>query len=474
MAAKRAGPPGFGGFFSLFNLPGRAFSPEALEALADVMARAGNPGAAPFGSGYVYFGQFIAHDVSRLQPPTRDATPVCDLEQLRTPALDLDSVYGKGFDDPEIAVDRLTGEMELGWATNANGAPSMKADLPRRGKGVPAIGDDRNDENLFVAQLHMRFLKLHNFFVEKLRQDVGSGLSPADLYERARQQLILHYQQAVLYDFLDTVLDTRVWEAVIHGNKGTLWSASPAETPRMPIEFSAAAFRFGHSEVRDKYAVNGALSGVHLAELFKMTGAGGFGGHIGLPQTHVVDWSLFFHSASGALPRNEALLMDVSVPLRVPPKQERIAEKNLVSGNMSGLPDGQSLVRHILREHPALAAQLQLRGLNSDETNPVMLFHDVGSPRLKPILEEMGGDHGFDTCTPLWYYILAEAQAMHAGKRLGTLGSLLVAEALRALVFLSTPSILRGERFESRYIRPTKDIHGRRYLRVIDLLNAVC
>lgn len=468
MVTTQSNAPGAGGFFSLFNLPGRVFRTDALDALARVMGRGRRQGAAGIGAGYVYLGQFVAHDVTRLQAPA-SIVPVGDLQQQRTPALDLDSVYGAGFEDPKIAIDRTSGRMQIDRVIGSLGDRTVLGDLPRNADRTPRIGDDRNDENLFLAQLHVRFLKLHNFFVDKLGDDKPSA-SARELFEAAQSQLIQHYQHVVLYDLLETVLDPRVWHQVIGCNAGTIWNPSAAEAPRMPIEFAAAAFRFGHSMVGRSYLVQGTQR-IQLPGLFEMTGTGGFGGRPGLPHTHVVDWSLFFHSSLGQVPANEALLIDPVVPVAFP-DGSLLAAKNLLSGNRSGLPDGQALVRHVINAYPDLARQVNLRELSPDELNPIVTFQDDGPSRDGRMLDEIDVDYGFDTCTPLWYYLLAEAQATHGGRCLGPLGSLIVAEVLRALVYLSTPSILRTP-FEPRYIAPTKDMRGRRYLRTVDLLSAV-
>lgn len=468
MATTQSNAPGPGGFFSLFNLPPRVFRSDALDALGQVMGRARREGAAGVGAGYVYLGQFVAHDVTRLKA-SGSMVPVAELEQERTPALDLDSIYGTGFDDSRIAIDQATGEMRIGEVVGPGGQRAVQGDLPRNADRTPRIGDDRNDENLFLAQLHVSFLKLHNFFLARLRKQSPRD-SPRMLFEQARSQLILHYQHVVLYDLLETVLDPRVWHHVIGCNTGTIWNPSPAEAPRMPIEFAAAAFRFGHSMVGLNYLVRGSQR-IDLPGLFQMTGAGGFGGQAGLPQSHVVDWSLFFHSVHGRPPANEALRIDPVVPVAFP-DGSFLAVKNLLSGNRSGLPDGQTLIRHVASTYPFLASLVQLRELSANELNPVMKFKGTRGSHHARVLDEAGSHYGFETCTPLWYYILAEAQAVHDGRCLGPLGSLIVAEVVRALVYLSQPSILRSP-FESGFIVPTKDMRGRRYLRAIDLLNAV-
>ena len=223
-------------FFSLFNLPARQFRPDALITLGEVMhGPRSRILSSNIESGYVYFGQFLVHDISRLksgdEKPVFQQQPLEDLEQLRNPGMELDSVYGNGFYDERIRLDG--GEFLLGQALGRDGTLLYGSDLPRDPTDKTAlIGDDRNDENLIVAQLHLQFLKLHNYFCQRLRANGGIN-SDADLYAQAKRQVVLRYQEAVLNDFLRLVLDEHVWDYVIRRNIGTIWNPAPAESPRI-------------------------------------------------------------------------------------------------------------------------------------------------------------------------------------------------------------------------------------------------
>ena len=473
-------PVGPGGFFSLFDLPPTIYKAEALERLGTAMATARvSSGASPIPSGYVYFGQMVAHDITKLQKPlpgvnSAIAPEVEHLVQLRTPSLDLDCVYGTGFEDETVAIDERTGEMKLGPVAGTDVV--TLDDLPRRrGSPMAHIPDDRNDENLLLAQLHVLFLKLHNYFVRQIRAE-KTNLEPRQLFEEARTQVILHYQQIVLYDFLVEICDPRVWEYVIGNNRGTLWDPIIAEETRMPVELSAAALRFGHSMVRGSYEINDRGDVATLADLFAMTGQGGLGGKNGLPATHVVDWRLFFNSSGQVTGHaaNLGLAIDPVVPIKLPPPVNSfLATKNLNTGNLSHLPDGQTLVRHIAQKYPVMARALNLDVLKPDDLDTEVNF-DVGDELFQEgrLLTQVGLAQGFTIKTPLWYYLLAEAKATCGGQHLGVLGSLLVADLLRALVRLSSPSVLPGV-FESRYIVPTRSLNGRICLTMMDLVRTV-
>jgi len=459
-----------GGFFSLFELAPAVFKASALEDLSRAMGTAELPGSSDNDSGYVYLGQFITHDVTKLvPPPDREFVPTVELVQERTAALDLDSVYGDGFHDDTGSVDTATGKLALGRVIDSSGQPGSEDDLPRNANRTPLIGDKRNDENLLVAQLHVQFVKLHNYLVDRIYEQ-QPGLGAEQLFEQARRNLTLYYQEVVLYDFLRVVLDPAVWEYVIGANRGTLWNPVRGEMARMPLEFSTAAFRFAHAMVRPSYTINDHC-GVSAQQLFDMTGEGGFGNRNALPETHIVDWNLFFSDPTGPderLFRNKALCIDPTVAIQVN-KSELLAGLDLRAGNRALLPDAQSIVRHIKAVHPDLARHIRLRALTPGEINPAVRTREGGNIRVFDLL---GDSYGFETRSPLYYYVLAEAYAIHDGERLGPLGSLIVAETLRGLIFLSSPSILHRDT-AALEIQRTGILRGGRHLRMTDLLSLV-
>jgi hypothetical protein len=116
---------------------------------------------------YTYFGQFIDHDItfdpaSSLQ---RGNDPAA-LIDFRTPAFDLDNVYGRGPDDQPYMYDADGLSFLLG--DPISGSFDTKArDLPRNNAAIrrALIGDPRNDENAIVSQLQGLFLRFHNRLV---------------------------------------------------------------------------------------------------------------------------------------------------------------------------------------------------------------------------------------------------------------------------------------------------------------------
>jgi len=432
-------------------------------------------------AGYTYLGQFLAHDLSRLRIEGHNKTVKSfTTDILRSDVssvLDLSSVY-----DGAIAgsLMRKTGNafMALGDAQVSDGPDLIGYDLPRNGLRA-CIGDDRNDENLIVSQLHVQFLKLHNFFVREISHD-SPELGTELLFEAAREQVILHYQEVILHDFLYEILHPAVWKAIILENKHILWDPDPSEPAVLPVEYSAAAGRFGHAMVQNNYNLN-AVTSVSVSELFEMTGEGRFGGkYQRMPATHLVDWRLFFdfpkHNTRGLPTRNKALRISPRVRVDLintqslpVPEESNLATRNLLRGLQMRLSSGQATVNHLLNNYQARLLELEIPIclLNRDQLNlnkPGFSRHvlDSCSPALS-------------THTPLWYYVLAEAcvETFEGIGKLGPLGSLIVAESIRGLLQLDRDSIMYKTRRQD--IAPSKNIAnlpGRKFLQMSDLLLA--
>jgi hypothetical protein len=412
-AAPEVGGQGrFGRLFG--SLPRRDPGPEAIAALAELMiARSRTePGLNnnQILAGFTYLGQFIDHDI------TFDPSPVLEREvdpdalvNFRTPRLDLDSVYGSGPADQPYLYDWEDPEdpgVRLLVTTRDDADPELaREDLPRNAAGRALIGDARNDEHAIVAQLHLLFLKLHNRMVERLRAE--HGLRGEELFEAARRRVRHHFQWVVLHDFLPKVCGRPA--PVLAPRRFT------GRTPFIPVEFSAAAFRFGHTMVREDYRLNPEVDvAVTLFGSEEDDPDGHLGGRRPLRSRLEIDWDLFFR-LPGPPPvrlipsmRLDPLLVE---PLtRVPPDGVELPRRNLERGRALRLPSGQDVAR-ALGEAPLAAADLQLA--------------DLASTRAGEALRE---------ATPLWYYVLCEADAIGRGEHLGPVGGRIVAEVLTGLV----------------------------------------
>jgi hypothetical protein len=410
-------------------------------------------------AGYVYLGQFIDHDLSFNAKtnisPTEFGEPE-DEVSLRSPALDLDSLYGF---DPETLKQTELGKKiyeadgirlrvgETRGDPKGGVSQDFPNDLPRQGdptkREAAAIVDPRNDENLAVAQTHLSFIKFHNAVVERL----SGMLSGVKLFEAAREQVVRHYQWIILRDYLPKVIEPGVLKDVIeHGCQHLVFAED--EQLFVPFEFAMAAFRFGHSLVKPTYQWNGVfqskphgVSRATLIDLFTFTGFGqqNLFNRVRLLSTWIIDWTRFynFEGFPGVVnnPRsNQARKITpslVAAMTKLPPfsKDEEetmgsLPMRNLLRGRTLGVPSGQSV-----------AARLKIPSLTEVEVK------EQADPTRREILER----RGFDRETPLWYYILREAEKHHEGERLGPVGSRIVAETFVALIKRSSVSILPRE-----------------------------
>ena len=369
---------------------------------------------------YTYFGQFIVHDMTfdpksatRLfeeDLPLMKPLPIEQINALENPRsglLDLDSVYGPILENDkclEVPV-REDGSLRVEIAADGN-VPGT--DLPR-GNMPPfkaRIGDPRNDENLLLSQLHLSFLRAHNVIVK-------AGAS----YEAARDLLRRRYQQLVIKDYLPKF----VAEEDLHWAEKAQIFNPPANEYFTPVEFSAAAFRFGHALIRSQYQYNGLRRVVRLRELFTMKVLSEYH-HI--LTDWLVDWTGFV-SEEGNVARNlaprlveplgEFLASNITVPVNGgPPKRPilSLAVIDLLRGYMFRLPTGQFVAKRIGVE-PMSAAQIEA------------VAAAVSDEQVKALQEA-----GFSKHTPLWYYILAEAAHHGGGSRLGPVGGRLLASVL--------------------------------------------
>jgi hypothetical protein len=426
-----------------------------LVALGQAMSGVGG-GDSDVSAAYTYLGQFVDHDItletssatgSQLVDPDLRPLPLARIRQetqnLRTGGLDLDSVYG-------LPAPRDGDRFRLGRVSEIGGRPPGKDDfndLPREGRSVDVvhdraalIGDPRNDENLIVAQLHLAFLRAHNELV-----DQGNS------FRRARRLLRQHYQHIVLHDFLKKrIADEQIVQDTIE-NGNRVYDPDD-EDFFMPLEFSVAAYRLGHSMVRGNYDFNlnfnrngqpGTLD--FLFTFTALSGGLGFGpGTDTLPENWIIEWENFFPGGQffNKARRIDTKLVEPLDHLRIVTGQEeaglaaRLAVRNLLRGYLLRMPTGQAVARALrkklqgVREVPVLTRQQIRQAAASDEQVQVLEDADF--------LEQ----------TPLWYYVLAEAAVLGGGLRLGPVGSTIVAEVLVGLVRRSENSILRTEGWE--------------------------
>ena len=463
-------------------------------------------------AGYTYLGQFIDHDIT-FDPASslQQSNDPDGLVDFRTPRLDLDSLYGRGPADQPYMFDG--NKFRLGKALTENGQKTNVRDLPRytdiNNPGAPKralIGDKRNDENVIVAQLHAAMLQFHNKLVDQ---------EPSAAFGDIQQQVRWHYQWIVLNDFLMKVCGKEVVHDILPhlGKNQPIWKHPPhfaffkyRHDAFMPVEFSVAAYRFGHSMVRPIYRLNTRLSGgANPAQatsdeirrglagrffIFAGVQKRGLNGFDEFPDEWAIDWSLFFDikgsGQTGGIKRAQpaykidtslvnplGFLPEFSKPTQTPTGEmtiddlqskpvdpvmdpSNLAQRNLLRGMAMGLPSGQDVARAMGVE-PIAEDNLRVGKAVMEDwgTNPTLV-------KIDPSFEDKA---------PLWFYVLAEAlyewrlRAKASGKgdeepvRLGTVGGRIVAETLIGMLWADGHSYLsQAPNWQPDHIRTMGDL----------------
>ena len=413
--AGRDPPRGrFGRMFP--DLAACSASVDALHALADSMKRRESSGDnTEIPAGFTYLGQFIDHDI------TFDPTSLHDrrrdphaLENFRTPRFDLDSVYGSGpvvqpflydwkeYDPPGVKL--LVGHNAIDGTD----------DLPRNQQGRAVIADARNDEHRIIAQLHLLFVRFHNAVVDHLK---SKKVPDEKLLGEAQELTRWHYQWIIVHEFLPKILGEDLAEVDREHFK---WQREPF----IPVEFSAAAYRFGHSMIRDAYGIRRRPEGgevQHAIPLFPQ-----LAGFTWLPRRLTIDWERFFMLPGVKREPQASFQIDTAIAsplLHLPEGDAELPRRNLLRGHKLELPSGQDVACAMHR--PRLTEQQLQLG-------------DVKNTRLRAELL---------ASTPLWYYILAEAESEHgdSGAHLGPVGGRIVAEVFIGLLEGDPCSYLRRD-----------------------------
>jgi Animal haem peroxidase len=462
-----------------------AFSDAALLALARRMVAEAETEPVPetqvdseenqgIAAGYTYLGQFIDHDLtfdpasSLMQQNDPDA-----LVDFRTPAFDLDSLYGRGPSDQPYLYEGNRRRFQLGRLLTGNLADPNARDVPRHlsetdGSRHALLGDPRNDGNVIVSELHATMLRFHNKIA-----DENAGLSFVEVQQLVR----FHYQWVVLHDFLVTIVGADTVESILpHLKSGKSILVDPPRLrfykarnePYIPVEFSAAAFRFGHSMVRPIYRLNTSLvrnpppapedhDNVNGRQfVFNTNMFLSLEGFRLFPANWAIEWNLFFDMGDslpnvGVKRLQRAHKIDTSIvnALGMLPasfgfdEQERsLPFRNLHRGVSLGLPSGQDVAR-AMGERVIRDDQLKV--------GPATIQAQTTNVRLADLVDDGGQPVGrqFAGKAPLWYYVLAEAQQQFVNDatpiRLGPVGGHIVAETIIGIMLGDRHSFISKE-----------------------------
>ena len=306
--------------------------------------------------------------------------------------------------------------------------------------------------------MHLAFIKFHNKVVDALGRNGD--------FNTASQIVRFHYQWLVVHDFLARVvgedLVNEILVPVTDPNTGAViqWNGNlrfytPRHRPFMPVEFSAAAYRFGHSMVRFNYSLN------RLTEAVEDGGQGelpifdsitaptrDLRGGRPLEAERRVAWFRFFsfdQKDDDKLQPARSIDTQIAAGLGDMPPSEgaaptgptSLAVRNLLCGRALGLPTGQDVARAMSIPEDQIISnsnnqhQFSIGAGYNDKSVPV-----ISDPE-KSRLVALFGDR-----TPLWYYILKEAELLKQGQMLGPVGGRIVAEVFIGLLLNDPQSYL--------------------------------
>jgi hypothetical protein len=297
------------------------------------------------------------------------------------------------------------------------------------------------------------------------------------IFEKARELVTKHYQWMLRTDFLPRIVDPAIVDDVFKNGR-KVFEVDGLGFPTMPIEFSVAAYRLGHSMIREKYDWNaifgegGAFGDIGTLEnLFRFSGTSGNlspntdvnnpveGPFDRLPTNWIADWTRLYDFVADGVPElasettlNFARPLDTRLtdPLKelplgsfgartpgasVPPPQMNLSFRNLARARMVGLATGQEVAKYVASKVTGVTI------LSSEE----VIGNDLDSLTASQ-KDELA------SATPLWFYILREA-SLNApdgpGKgRLGPVGGRIVAEVFHRAMEGSQLSILRDQGFK--------------------------
>jgi len=393
-------------------------SDELLHSLAESMRDPNlpiNDNPAGVSSGFTYVGQFLDHDLTLNTTPLGEATIDVDgMLNNRIPKLDLDSMYGGGRQgNPELydAVGHFKFEQPNGFD-----------DLQRTGSGQAVLVEGRNDENLVIAQIHIAMQKLHNHFLD-------TGVS----FTEAQQLTRWHWQWVVVHDFLPEIVGQETVDRYLSYNgagkprvhRENYFPGNP-NRPMMPVEFSMAAYRFGHSMVRLAYVM--PAGSITKTQVFNAATNDLHGGRP-IPANLRIDFHNFFDFPGDPVApgRNTSRKIDAllsaslfflpigSVVPPDPPAVTSLAERNLLRGKRAGLPSYQAVARAM---------------------------------GIVPLTNEELGltDPGYAGEAPLWFGLLKESEVVENGVRLGPVGGRITAEVILTLIDVDRDSYFSAPR----------------------------
>jgi len=442
-----------------------------ITSITDPNLSKNNPNNPNMTAGVTFFGQFLDHDLTlALKAPTLEQTNPRRTTNFRTAEFDLDSVYGNGPDRSPELYDTSSGNIKfkveaIPGSELVSRKGAVRYDLPRDPNNNAIIADGRNDENIIISQFHLAMLKFHNAVTDHIRKDPAFTNRPAkDVFNEAQRQVRWHYQWIIVNEFLPmTIGQDRVNQILRNGPRfynvtdrsqdGVFRNA--LREPLIPVEFAVAAYRFGHSQVRPSYRINFGPNAESPAFMFIFDDAqdpndpdpNDMRGGKRAPR-RFVDWQTFFKFDENNFRPNKLIDTKLSSPL-----MHLLGSR----GPAPGMPSDGIL---------SLASRNLMRHVNFGIPSGQAIARVMGAPVLTPEQLAELAPFRMDRSTPLWYYILKEAEVLEKGLRMGPVGGRIVGEVFIGLLQADKDSYLSA----NRNWKPTLPSATREDFEITDLL----
>jgi hypothetical protein len=362
-------------------------------------------------AGWPIFGQFVAHDITADRSALKSQVDAGALRNARSPQLNLECLYGDGpVGHPFLFQRDDPAKFLLGTAGS---------DVQRNAQGIAVIGDPRNDSHMLMAQLHLALQLAHNAFVDDAR---AGGAPEPGVFEMAVREVRWHYQSAILGEFLPSLVGESLLDDIL--SAGPRWFRP--DDVFIPLEFADAAYRYGHCQIRRLYQLNRRTPPVPLfPDLL---------GFRPVPHERAVEWTLLLDGPGHVAPQRAKKIDGrlvrplIQLPVAITgdtdiDEYHSLAVRDLQRGQGVALPSGEAVARH-MGVTPLTAEQIGL------------------------------GQVGWKGETPLWYYILREADEATSGERLGPVGGRIVGEVIITLLDRDPGSV----RFAPEGWRPRKTL----------------
>lgn len=390
-------------------------------------------------AGWTYFGQFLAHDLTL----RRELGISC-------PRLNLDGLYGLG---PRLSrylyevnqdLDFSGVRFALDHYVNENTNESVD-DVFRVGAegNIPLMADVRNDDNFLLNQLHCAFLRFHNKMAEFFHREYNEKGDA--LYVRTRRFVTWTYQWILVNEYLKLITGDIVSDLINCQSYKILSRIDPItrkpffkqESILMP-EFTVAALRMGHSQVRGFYTINPRDTLNLYGDNREKPDLRGFQRH---PKRGPVDWHSLFTFDQQAYDQQEEVEVSqsrpidlmIASPLGCLPYPDLAAfDRDLGHINIKRSIKYNMIIREqdlkILRDDLGIST---LEHLDEIEKLYPEIPHWPEWENCKKNLASLDG-------WPLWIFILVEARILgtktmemdHIKQTLGPLGAQIIAEQL--------------------------------------------